>query len=76
MHPCLARQGCTWTVFGIRAYHVDEVLEGITKTVREHPNYKAERDAKSETEFRYVFGHRDDVNREVTVAILVFDVPA
>ena len=26
MHPCLARQGCTWTVFGIRAYHVDEVL--------------------------------------------------
>ena len=27
VHPCLARQGCTWTVFGIRAYHVDEVLE-------------------------------------------------
>ena len=59
-----------------RGRNMSTVLEGITKTVREHPNYKAERDAKSETEFRYVFGHRDDVNREVTVAILVFDVPA
>ena len=27
--PCLARQGCTWTVFGIRAYHVDEVLVAV-----------------------------------------------
>ena len=59
-----------------RGRNMSTVLEGITKTVREHPNYKTERDAKSETEFRYVFGHRDDVNREVTVAILVFDVPA
>lgn len=59
-----------------RGRNMSTVLGGITKTVREHPNYKTERDAKSETEFRYVFGHRDDVNREVTVAILVFDVPA
>ena len=59
-----------------RDRNMSTVLGGITKTVREHPNYKVEQDAKSETEFRYVFGHRDDVNREVTVAILVFDVPA
>ena len=59
-----------------RGKNMSTILGGITKTVRKHPNYKAERDAKSETEFRYVFGHRDDVNREVTVTILVFDVPA
>ena len=59
-----------------RGRNMSTVLGRITKTVREHPNYKTERDAKSETEFRYVFGHRDDVSREVTVAILVFDVPA
>ena len=59
-----------------RGRNMSTVLEGINKTVREHPNYKAVRDANSETESRYVFGHRDDVNREVSVAILAFDVPA
>ena len=51
------------------------VLEKVTETVRDHPNYKAEQ-TSSETKFRYVFGHRDDANREITVAILVFDIPA
>ena len=51
------------------------VLEGVSKTVQEHPNYKAERETELETEFRYIFGHRDDTNREITVTILVFDVP-
>ena len=51
------------------------VLEKVTETVRDHPNYKAEQ-TSSETKFRYVFGHRDDTNREITVAILVFDIPA
>ena len=59
-----------------RERNTSTVLKAIARTVREHPNYKAERDAKPETEFRYVFGHRDDVNREITVALLVFDVPA
>lgn len=58
-----------------RDRNMSTVLGGITETVREHPNFKTERDSKSETDFRYVFGHRDDVNREVSVAILVFDVP-
>ena len=59
-----------------RDRNTSTVLEGISKKVREHPNYKAERKTELETEFRFVFGHRDDTNREITVTILVFDVPA
>ena len=59
-----------------RNRNMSAVLERVAKTVPSHPNYKAERATNSETEFRYVFGHRDDANREVTISILVFDVPA
>ena len=59
-----------------RDRNMSTVLERVAKTVRDHPNYKAERATNSETEFCYVFGHRDDSNREITVSILVFDVPA
>ena len=58
-----------------RDTNMSTVLERIPETVREHPNSKAERQTDSETEFRYIFGHRDDANREITVSILVFDVP-
>ena len=59
-----------------RNRNMSAVLEMVTKTVPGHPNYKTERTTNSETEFHYVFGHRDDANREITVTILVFDVPA
>ena len=58
-----------------RDRNTSTVLEGVSNTVREHPNYKAERKTELETEFRYVFGQCDDTNREITVAVLVFDVP-
>ena len=59
-----------------RRTNMSTVLERVPAAVRAHPNYKAERTTNSETEFRYVFGHRDDETREITVTILVFDVPA
>ena len=59
-----------------RGTNMSTVLERVPAAVRAHPNYKAERTTNSETEFRYVFGHRDDETREITVTILVFDVPA
>lgn len=51
------------------------VLEGVDRTAREHPNFKAGQATGLETGFRYLFGHRDDPNREITVTVLVFDVP-
>ena len=59
-----------------RDRNMSTVLKGVAETVRGHQNCKGEQHRNSETEFRYVFGHRDDANRELTVTILVFDVPA
>ena len=58
-----------------RGRNMSTVLEGVAKTTKNHPSCKREQHRNSETEFRYVFGHRDDANRELTVTILVFDVP-
>lgn len=51
------------------------VLDAIKSTANEHPNYKRELDSFSETSFRFTFSHRDDVNRELTLTIVAFDVP-
>ena len=51
------------------------VLDQISHTVKEHSNCKSEETRRSETEFRYIFGHRDDSNRELILTVLVFDVP-
>ena len=59
-----------------RTKNMSAVLEGVAKTVKDHPNCKREQRRNSETEFRYVFGHRGDMYRELTLTILVFDVPA
>ena len=59
-----------------REVAMSTVLHRIPEVVRDHPNYKAELDYNSETGFRYVFSHRDDPNRELTLTVLAFDVPA
>ena len=58
-----------------RERQMSTVLEKIPGTVRQHPNYKRDRPVNVETGFRYIFGHRDDLNREITLTVLVFDVP-
>ena len=59
-----------------REVAMSTVLQRIPRAVREHPNYKGDLDYNSETGFRYVFSHRDDPNRELTLTVLAFDVPA
>ena len=59
-----------------RDREMSTVLNRIPDVVREHASYKADRTYASETGFRYVFGHRDDANRELILTGLVFDVPA
>lgn len=58
-----------------RDRNLSTVLDGVSKTAEIHPNCKAVRDTGAETQFRYVFGQRDDPNREIILTILVFDVP-
>ena len=51
------------------------VLETIKSKTKEHPNYKRELARPSETSFRFIFAHRDDPNRELTLTIMAFDIP-
>lgn len=51
------------------------VLAKIPEVMRAHPNVKRELSYRSETGFRYVLGHRDDPNRELTLTVLAFEVP-
>ena len=59
-----------------REVAMSAVPHRIPQVVRDHPNYKVELDYNSETGFRYVFSHRDDPNRKLTLTVLAFDVPA
>ena len=52
-----------------------KVLEAIKLTTKAHPNCKRDLDNRSETSFRFIFSHRDDTNRELTLTILAFDIP-
>lgn len=52
------------------------VLSGIKSETESHSNYKGTLDWKHETGFRFIFHHTGDVNRELTLTVLVFDVPS
>ena len=52
------------------------VLQTVAECVPKHPEYKRTLRPVSETECRYVFGQKNDTNREVHVAVLVFDIPS
>ena len=52
-----------------------EVLKSIDATAKAHPNFKRDSGNRSESSFRYVFSHRDDSNREMTLTVMAFDVP-
>ena len=52
-----------------------KVLEAIKSTTNEHANCKRELDQPSESSYRFIFSHRDDVDRELTLTVVAFDVP-
>ena len=58
-----------------RDRQMSTVLEGIPKTIRAHSCYKRDRPYECETGFRYILGHPSDQNRELTLTVLVFDIP-
>ncbi len=58
-----------------RRKHLSRILEQIPKTVKEHPNFKRQLSYPSETGFRFILHHRDDLNRELILTILVFEIP-
>ena len=59
----------------VRDTTMSTVLKRIPETVKEHTNYKADSEYKSETAFRYTFAHMNDCDRELILTVLVFDIP-
>lgn len=51
-----------------------EVISQIPEVIREHKNYVNEVEYPSESGFRFVLHHIDDVNRRLTLTVLVFNV--
>ena len=58
-----------------RNKNFSKVLETIPATVKAHSNFKKEMKSETEGRFQYIFGHRDDANREMILTVLAFDVP-
>jgi hypothetical protein len=52
-----------------------EVLENIAGAVPKHPHFKRDEGKNGESTFRYVFGHPEDSNRELTVTVMAFNMP-
>jgi hypothetical protein len=52
------------------------VLDVIKVEIEHHPNKKRGPQSEGETRFRYVFGRREDRNREIIVTIMAFSVPS
>ena len=53
------------------------VLTKISQGVPTHPNYKRTVvKTVAETQTRYVFSQKNDVNRDVHVSVLAFDIPS
>lgn len=59
-----------------RERELSKVLAKIPDTALEHRYCRKRLDYGSETGFRFVFRHPDDSGRELTLTILVFEVPS
>lgn len=59
-----------------RGTETSTVMSGINTTASAHANFKRALDWSHESGFRYFFHANGDANREITLTVLVFHVPA
>jgi hypothetical protein len=58
-----------------RNANFSDVLNKIGEVVPKHGCFKRDLGKRGESEFRYIFCHPDDPNRELVLTVLAFDVP-
>lgn len=51
------------------------VLAKIEEATPGHPNFKKMTRKRSESSWTYLFGHKDDANREITITVQAYNVP-
>jgi hypothetical protein len=60
-----------------RNKNTSSVIAQIPELIKQHTNFKREiASYKHESGFRFILHHRDDKNHELTLTVLIFDVPA
>ncbi|MDC7125384.1 MAG: hypothetical protein PQJ46_07445 [Spirochaetales bacterium] len=68
------------TKVAVLIFNRNKSLSTVIKTIKEatieHPNYKKTINDSSETKFKYRFSQLSDQNREITLTVMVFDVPS
>lgn len=52
-----------------------EVVKAIPEITQQHPNFKRKLPFEGETSTRYVFHQNDDLNREIIITVMAFNVP-
>lgn len=58
-----------------RGRELTKVLGAVSPAISNHPSFIREIAYGEETDFRFVLCHRDDPERELTLTVLVFEVP-
>lgn len=58
-----------------RRKDISAVLAAVPETVAQHSLCKKQLEYKTEGAFRFLFGQKDDRNRDLILTVLVFDVP-
>ncbi|NOC90678.1 hypothetical protein GS614_01940 [Ruegeria sp. HKCCD6604] len=51
------------------------VLEKISSSTSSHANFKKLVEQRSESSWTYLFGHKDDPNREISITVQAYNVP-
>jgi hypothetical protein len=59
----------------VRSKNFSAVVDQLVPLVEEHPNHKKTLSPTRETEFGFIFGQREDTNRELKLTVLLFPVP-
>jgi hypothetical protein len=59
-----------------RRKDISAVLAAVPKAAADHPHCKKQLPYQAEGGFRFLFGQKDDRNRDMVLSVLVFDVPS
>lgn len=59
-----------------RSKNVSQVISKVPPTMEQHPQFKRSLQTNLEGGYRCLMSHEDDPNRELTVTVLVIDVPS
>ena len=50
-------------------------LSKIEESTAKHPSFKKQVSKRSESSWTYLFGHKDDANREISITVQAYNVP-